>query len=102
MVASRPLTQISSHMTRMPALLSRPLLAPMVQRSQPHPEPQSMSETILFAESALLPDGWARDVAIGIASDGHIASVKRGAEAKGAHVAAGPLLPGMPNLHRSE
>ncbi len=58
-----------------------------------------MSETVLFAESALLPSGWARDVAIGIAGDGHITSVKTGAEPKAAHQAAGPLLPGMPNLH---
>jgi formimidoylglutamate deiminase len=61
-----------------------------------------MSESVLFAESALLPNGWARDVAIEIARDGHIASVKTGSEPaapKGAHRVAGPLLPGMPNLH---
>lgn len=58
-----------------------------------------MSETVLFAENALLPGGWARDVAIGIAGDGHIVSVKPASEPKAAHRAVGPLLPGMPNLH---
>ncbi len=38
----------------------------------------------LFAEQALLPDGWARNVAIGIDPDGTIASVAAGASAEGA------------------
>ena len=53
----------------------------------------------LFAEQALLPDGWARNVAIEITPEGTIASVKTGASAEGAQRASGPVLPGMVNLH---
>lgn len=52
-----------------------------------------------FAESALLPDGWASDVRIEVASDGNVARIEPGACADGAERLAGPLLPGMPNLH---
>ncbi|MDQ7247933.1 formimidoylglutamate deiminase [Dongia sedimenti] len=53
----------------------------------------------LFAEQALLPDGWARNVAIGINSDGTIASIEAGASAEGLQRVNGPVLPGMVNLH---
>ena len=53
----------------------------------------------LFAADALTPDGWKRDVAIEIAADGTIGTVTAGAQGNGAERAAGPLLPGMPNLH---
>lgn len=53
----------------------------------------------LFAEQALLPDGWSRNVAIGITPDGTIASVKAGASAEGLQRVNGPVLPGMVNLH---
>ena len=53
----------------------------------------------IFAETALLPDGWARNVAIGIAPDGTIASVEHHASAEGKQRANGPVLPGMVNLH---
>lgn len=57
----------------------------------------STSQT-LFAAQALLPDGWARNVAIKV-KDGYIASVAADArKAKGATV-AGIVIPGMPNLH---
>ena len=52
-----------------------------------------------FAERALLPTGWASHVRIEVASDGHVASIEPGASAEGAERLAGPLLPGMPNLH---
>src|SRR5262249_6928174 len=57
----------------------------------------------LFAESALLPDGWAADVLLEIGADGSLTGVvpnaaRRPAAAK-APRAAGPVLPGMPNLH---
>ncbi|HEK1689921.1 TPA: formimidoylglutamate deiminase [Pseudomonas putida] len=52
-----------------------------------------------FAESALLPDGWASDVRIEVASDGNVARIEPSACADGAERLAGPLLPGMPNLH---
>ncbi len=53
----------------------------------------------LFCRSALLPDGWARDVRIDIAADGAIAGVAADAEPGGSERAAGPVVPGMPNLH---
>ncbi|RYF76883.1 MAG: formimidoylglutamate deiminase [Comamonadaceae bacterium] len=59
----------------------------------------------LFADHALLPDGWARDVLIDWDSTGRIVHVQPGAcavhAAPGGPIGrvAGPLLPGMPNLH---
>ncbi len=55
--------------------------------------------TALFAETALLPDGWARDVRFEIAADGALARVDTAAAAEGAGRLAGPAIPGMPNLH---
>lgn len=54
----------------------------------------------LFAEHALLPSGWARDVLLEWDADGTLRAVTPGG-AIGAEVerAAGPVLPGMPNLH---
>ena len=57
-----------------------------------------MGQTI-FAEQALLPDGWARNVAIGISPDGMISKVESGASAEGLQRMNGPVLPGMVNLH---
>jgi formimidoylglutamate deiminase len=54
----------------------------------------------LFAQRALLPDGWAENVGVDVGDDGTIAQVTRAEAAPGA--AAGTvatLLPGMPNLH---
>ena len=53
----------------------------------------------LFAESALLPEGWCRDVRFEIGADGALAAVAAEAGAEGATRLAGPVLPGMPNLH---
>jgi formimidoylglutamate deiminase len=62
-----------------------------------------MTQATLFAESALLPEGWARDVLFEIGADGALAAVTAGAaEAPRARLAprtAGPVVPGMPNLH---
>ncbi|MFQ5959417.1 MAG: amidohydrolase family protein, partial [Alphaproteobacteria bacterium] len=55
--------------------------------------------TALFAETALLPTGWARDVRFEIAADGSLARAAPGAAADGAERLAGPAIPGMPNLH---
>ncbi|MEE1887637.1 formimidoylglutamate deiminase [Pseudomonas carassii] len=52
-----------------------------------------------FAERALLPSGWARNVRLEVAADGRLASIEADASAAGAERLAGPLLPGMPNLH---
>lgn len=55
--------------------------------------------TALFAPAALLPDGWAEAVRFELAADGSLATVTPGASADGAERLAGPVLPGMPNLH---
>ena len=52
-----------------------------------------------YAENALLPSGWARNVRIGIDARGDIASVRPDASAGGAARLAGPVLPGMASLH---
>lgn len=53
----------------------------------------------LFAESALLPEGWARNVRFEIDADGLLTAITPDASADGAERLAGPVLPGMPNLH---
>ena len=53
----------------------------------------------LFAARALLPAGWASDVLLDIDLSGTIVAVTPGARAGGTERAAGPLIPGMPNLH---
>ena len=55
--------------------------------------------TVLFAGSALLPTGWATDVRLEVADDGDLAAVTAGAKADNAERLAGPVVPGMPNLH---
>lgn len=59
-----------------------------------------MSAGQLFAEHALLPGGWARDVLIAWDDAGTLTAVSVGATAPAEALRAnGPLLPGMPNLH---
>ena len=53
----------------------------------------------LFATEALIASGWAHDVLIEILEDGSIARVEPGARPGDAERVAGPLVPGMPNLH---
>ena len=54
----------------------------------------------LFAADALLPTGWARDVLLHWDAEGHLHTVQPGAAPPaGVDVAAGPVLPGLPNLH---
>ena len=53
----------------------------------------------VFAADALTPRGWMRDVAIEIDANGTIEKVEANAHCDGAEGVAGPLLPGMPNLH---
>lgn len=55
-----------------------------------------------IAERALLPQGWAENVLISLDDKGFIAEVSAGAphgQVAGAERLAGPVLPGMPNLH---
>ncbi|HEK1771142.1 formimidoylglutamate deiminase [Pseudomonas parafulva] len=52
-----------------------------------------------FAERALLPSGWASNVRLEVSTDGRLEKIDVNASAEGAERLAGPLLPGMPNLH---
>lgn len=54
--------------------------------------------TELFAETALLPGGWAQDVRIAWDEAGWITTVETGVKRQGP-VATGPVLPGLTNLH---
>jgi formimidoylglutamate deiminase len=58
-----------------------------------------MSLGAIFAERALLPEGWVASVLIEIGSRGDIAAVKPAATPGTAYRALGPVIPGMPNLH---
>lgn len=59
-----------------------------------------MNERSLFAAHALLPTGWARDVLLSWNGQGFLTDVKTQCVCPaGTLQAAGPLLPGMPNLH---
>jgi formimidoylglutamate deiminase len=53
----------------------------------------------IHAASALLAEGWKRDVLIEIDGTGAIAGIETGAGHAGAERTAGPVIPGMPNLH---
>jgi formimidoylglutamate deiminase len=52
-----------------------------------------------YARDALLPHGWARDVAIDVDESGDISRVEERSSAQGVEMLAGPVLPGMANLH---
>src|SRR5690606_18603033 len=54
--------------------------------------------TIVFAEQALLPDGWSTDVRI-TAQEGRIVSVERTASPAPGDERHAIVLPAMPNLH---
>ncbi len=53
--------------------------------------------TAIWAEHALLPEGWAESVRVAVSPEGRIASVETGASPGGERV--GLLLPAMANLH---
>lgn len=62
--------------------------------------PEQTAQRSLFAAQALLPGGWARNVLVQWDAAGRITGVDTDARAPaGQPVAAGPLLPGLPNLH---
>jgi len=56
-------------------------------------------ESSLFCPHVLLADGWARNARLHIAEDGRITRIEHGASPVGDERAAGPVIPGMPNLH---
>jgi len=53
----------------------------------------------LYAQAALLPNGWARNVAVDIDATGKILSVQPEASETNAEMLAGPAIPAMPNVH---
>ena len=55
--------------------------------------------TALFAKSALLPTGWAENVRLSIDAAGTLTAVESSTAPGDAERLAGPVLPGMPNLH---
>lgn len=63
--------------------------------------PEYPSHMQLYAQSAFLSDGWARDVVFDIDDDGRIGDIVRDVKRPpaAAERAAGPVVPGMPNLH---
>lgn len=59
-----------------------------------------MTDTLLFADHAYLPDGWRRNVLLRWDAAGTLTGVTPDTDAPaGVAHAAGPVLPGMPNLH---
>lgn len=52
-----------------------------------------------FARRALLFNGWARGLGLSVAADGILQLMSGDASSGSAERLAGPLLPGMPNLH---
>ena len=59
-----------------------------------------MTDTLLFADHAYLPDGWRRNVLLRWDAAGTLTGVTPDTDAPaGVARAAGPVLPGMPNLH---
>jgi formimidoylglutamate deiminase len=55
----------------------------------------------LFASNVLLPSGWAKDVLLAWNDQGQLTQVQPDTQAPtpGTPTSAGPVLPGMPNLH---
>ena len=60
-------------------------------------KPQPVDRTLWF-ETALLPDGWARDVRIGVAQ-GRIARIETGVARAAGEDGGGVALPGVANVH---
>ena len=54
--------------------------------------------TVIHASEALLPEGWAKDVRIGV-EDGRIVTVTTGVPAEAGDERQTALVPGMANLH---
>lgn len=53
----------------------------------------------IFAEQALLEDGWSEDVLIEIDDNGVITAARAHQVRRGAQEAGGPVIPGMSNVH---
>ncbi len=60
---------------------------------------ENMSQRAYHADLALLPEGWRRDVRLTVDSDGFFLGVAPADTPGEASRLAGPVVPGMPNLH---
>jgi formimidoylglutamate deiminase len=69
-----------------------------VTSGKQHPVTRAITMTFIHAGTALLPQGWCRDVRIGFAA-GRIASVEAGLAPAAGDERHAIVLPGMPNLH---
>src|SRR5690242_10069193 len=58
-----------------------------------------MAMKTIFAATALLEEGWASDVLVGIDGEGRIASVAKGGQAKADSIRVERLLPAPGNAH---
>ena len=65
----------------------------------PNPIPFQASGHRLFCAHALLADGWRRDVMLRWDASGDLVEVTPDCQRGDAPAAAGPVIPGMPNLH---
>jgi formimidoylglutamate deiminase len=65
----------------------------------PNPIQSQLSGASLFCAHALLPDGWQRNVMLRWDATGDLVEVTADSERGDAPEAAGPVIPGMPNLH---
>lgn len=63
------------------------------------PTAATTASRTLWAADALLPTGWAKDVALRWDDAGQLLSVQQGVAYAGQPRASGPLVPGTPNLH---
>lgn len=70
----------------------------MINRRWPEPFRETPM-TVLWAERALLPEGFAAAVRFVIDAEGHLVEVTPDAGPAGAERLAGVVLPGMPNVH---
>lgn len=59
----------------------------------------SVAMSDLFFDQALLPEGWAEHVRIGVGDSGSVMSVAANASPEGARRVPGVAVPGVPNIH---
>ncbi|RZJ80007.1 MAG: formimidoylglutamate deiminase, partial [Brevundimonas sp.] len=92
---------VSQSRTRQPPSPNRSVvvcLDILTETDRRSPVTPASADSLWFA-TALLPDGWARDVRLGVAG-GRIVSVETGVErAQGEAVAGAVALPGVANVH---
>ncbi|KAF1042113.1 MAG: 8-oxoguanine deaminase [Herbaspirillum frisingense] len=71
----------------------------MATHTGPDPQHPIPPGGALFCPSALLPEGWRSDVLLRWDAAGNLTAATPGSARGDAAIAAGPVIPGMPNLH---